>query len=141
MNSNEPVRVLYVEDNCDSFEMLEMMLGFSQIDVVCAASIDEALIRSSADRFDLYLLDSGFPDGDGLTLWSTLRAGYPNIPILFYSGNAHPDEINMGLAAGADGYITKPHSDRLAGTIIQLVANRCERPFLWTPLPVLAAAA
>ena len=141
MNSNEPVRVLYVEDNCDSFEMLEMMLGFSQIDVVCAASIDEALIRAGTERFDLYLLDSGFPDGDGLTLCSTLRAGYPNIPILFYSGNAHPDEINMGLAAGADGYITKPHSDRLAGTIIQLVANRCERPFAWAPLPVLAAAA
>lgn len=126
MNNDARIRVLYVEDNRDSFEMLKVMLGMSQIDVDSAQDVDEALTRAGSEKFDLYLLDSGLPDGSGLGLCRTLRAADPEIPVLFYSGNAHPEEIKMGLAAGAGGYITKPNSDKLAQTISQLVKTRRE---------------
>ena len=141
MNNDERLRILYIEDNCDSFEMLKVLLGMAQIEVESAPSIAEGLKRAGSERFDLYLLDSGLPDGTGLGLCRTLRAVDPETPVLFYSGHAHPEEIRMGMAAGADGYITKPHSDRLAETIVQLVANRREKPFVLVSLPVLAAAA
>lgn len=141
MNYDEQVRVLYIEDNCDSFEMLKVLLGMSQIDVDSAPSVGDALMRAGSERYDLYLLDSGLPDGNGLSLCRTLRAVDPERPILFYSGHARPEDIKMGMAAGADGYITKPHSEKLAETIIQLVTNHRERPFALVSLPVLAAAA
>ena len=141
MNTNERLRVLYVEDNPDSFEMLSVMLGLSQIELEPAASVSEALTRAGSERFDLYLLDSGLPDGNGNSLCRTLRAVDPETPVLFYSGEAHPDRIQMGIDAGANGYILKPHSDKLALTITQLVASRSEGPFASKFLPVLSAAA
>ena len=141
MNTKEHIRILYIEDNCDSFEMLKVMLGMSKIELVSAASAGEAMRRAGAERFDLYLLDSGLPDGNGLSLCRTLRAVDPETPVLFYSGHALPEEIAMGMAAGADGYIIKPHSDKLAETILNLVASRREIPPAASPLPVFAAAA
>lgn len=141
MNSSASVRVLYIEDNCDSFEMLDVLLGMSGIGLDSASSVVQALTRAGSERFDLYLLDSGLPDGNGLSLCRTLRAGDPETPILFYSGHARPEDIKMGMAAGADGYIIKPHSDKLAGTIIQLVASRRAQADVLMSLPVLAAAA
>ena len=142
MNNNERFRVLYVEDNCDSFEMLKVLLGLSRIELECAPSIGEALTRAGAERFDLYLLDSELPDGSGLSLCRTLRAVDPQIPVLFYSGSARPEEIERGMAAGAAGYITKPNSDHLAVAIIQLVTNYRERGRpAFTGFRVLTAAA
>ena len=141
MNNYKHLRVLYVEDNCDSFEMLKVMLGSAQIDVQCAVTVAEALTRAGSETFDLYLLDTGLPDGSGISLCRTLRAVDPRVPVLFYSGEAHPDEIRRGMAAGALGYITKPHSEKLAETIIQLVASQREKSFALASLPVLAQAA
>lgn len=141
MNTNERLRILYGEDNGDSCEMLKVMLGQFQIDVECATTLGEALTRAGSERFDLYLLDTALPDGSGVSLCRTLRAVDPTVPVLFYSGNAHPEEIKLGIAAGAVGYIVKPHSDKLAETIIQLVANQRRVRFALVSLPVLAAAA
>ena len=141
MNTYGRLRVLYVEDNRDSFEMLEVMLAQAGIDLVSAVSIADALTRAGADRFDLYLLDTGLPDGSGVSLCRTLRAVDPNIPVVFYSGNAHPDEIKMGIAAGATGYISKPHSDQLAETIMHLVTEHRGKAFsLASPSVVTAPA-
>ena len=140
MNTNKRLRVLYVDDDRDSFEMLKVMLDMSEIEVAPARSMFEALTHASSERFDLYLLDSGLPDGDGVTLCRTLRAAHPTIPVLFYSGNAHPEEIKMGMAAGAEAYITKPYSERLAPTILQLVTNYREQRSLFTRFRTLEAA-
>ena len=141
MNTNERLRVLYVDDDRDSFEMLKVMLDMSQIEVAPARSMFEALTHASSERFDLYLLDSGLPDGDGVTLCRTLRAAHPTIPVLFYSGNAHPEEIKMGMAAGAEAYITKPYSERLAPMILQLIRDYREQRSLFTHFRTLEAAA
>lgn len=137
MNRNKRIRVLYVEDDHDAFQMLKVMLDLSQIDVDSAGSVGEALIRADSERFDVYLLDTGLPDGSGIRLCSTFRTVYPKIPVLFYSGNTHPEAIKMGMSAGATAYITKPHSDKLASIIIHLVESQSTV----ISLPELAAAA
>ena len=141
MSTSEHLRVLYVEDNFDSFEMLRVMLGMSQIDVECAVNLSEALTRAGSEKFDLYLLDTGLPDGSGVGLCRTLRAADPAIPVLFYSGDARSEAVKLGLDAGADGYISKPHSDKLAATIIELVADRRDITTGSKYLPLLAASA
>jgi two-component system OmpR family response regulator len=141
MYTNERVRVLYVEDNCDAFEMLKVLFGLSRIDLECAVSVSEALTRAASERFDLYLLDTELPDGSGISLCRTLRAVDPQIPVLFYSGNAHPEQIRSGMAAGASGYITKPNSDKLAATIVRVLTDHRESRPAFADYRVLSAAA
>ena len=139
MNNDKRIRVLYVEDDPDAALMLKVMLGLSDIELESASSVGKAIERAFSERFDLYLLDAGLPDGNGFTLCRTLRAADPEIPVLFYSGNALPQEVELGLSAGASGYIAKPHSDRLALSIIQLVAESDRSEFAFLP-PIATAA-
>jgi len=114
-------RVLYADDNEDSCLMLSTMLGFSDIQTTSATTIDEALRLAQAEQFDLYLLDSRFPEGSGLELCRKLRAFNSSIPIVFYSGDAGETDKAKGFTAGADAYLVKPDSDTVMPTIFRLL--------------------
>jgi len=118
MEKPEHSRVLYADDNDDSCSMVSTLLEFSDIYVITAKTVAEAWRLSQTERFDLYLLDVRFPDGDGLELCCKLRKVDLHTPILFYSGNAYDTDKEKGLAAGANAYLTKPYIDNLAETIM-----------------------
>ncbi len=121
MQSPTRSRVLYVDDNADSCLMLSTMLGFSSIETTSANTIDEALRLAQAEQFDLYLLDTRFPEGSGLDLCKQLRDSNPQTPIVFYSGDARETEKAKGLAAGADAYLVKTNTDTVTATIFRLL--------------------
>lgn len=121
MKGHNHLSVLYAEDNEDAFEMMSVLLGFSNIRTTAAKTITEAWLLAQGEKFDLFLLDSHFPDGDGLDLCRRLRELEPLTPILFYSGYAYETDIQNGLAAGANVYLVKPESHKVASTIQQLV--------------------
>jgi hypothetical protein len=141
MKSPDHVRILYVEDDHDAYEMMETLLGFSEIDVVSANDIENALDQTESGIFDLYLLDNRLPDGTGTDLCGRLRAVDAKTPIVFYSGDAGKTYIDSGLSAGANAYLTKPNLDNLAETIHQLVREsrvavvpfRSGTPMLFSP--------
>ncbi len=117
--SNCHYRILYAEDNEDSRDLVSMTCELSGIEVITAETISDAWQTAQARHFDLYLLDSRFPDGDGLELCRRLRSFAPLAPILFYSGDAYEADKESGLAAGASDYLTKPYMADLAATIRQ----------------------
>lgn len=119
--SNLRHRVLYAEDNEDSRDLVSIMCGMSGIEVFTATTVAEAWQTAQTQAFDLYLLDSRFPDGDGLELCRRLRVFARNTPILFYSGDAYQADKKNGLAAGANDYLTKPYMGNLAETILQTI--------------------
>jgi len=121
MQSLTRPRVLYADDNEDSCLMLSTMLGFSSIETTSANTIDEALRLAQAEQFDLYLLDTRFPEGSGLELCRKLRAFNSSIPIVFYSGDAGETDKAKGFTAGADAYLVKPDSDTVMPTIFRLL--------------------
>jgi CheY-like chemotaxis protein len=121
MQSLTRPRVLYADDNEDSRLMLSTMLGFSSIVTTSANTIDEALRLAQVEQFDLYLLDTRFPEGSGLDLCKQLREFNTQTPIVFYSGDAGETDKAKGLAAGADAYLVKPDSDTVAATIFRLL--------------------
>ncbi len=121
MQSPTRPRVLYADDNEDSCLMLSTMLGFSSIETTSANTIDEALRLAQAEQFDLYLLDTRFPEGSGLELCRKLRAFNSSIPIVFYSGDAGETDKAKGFTAGADAYLVKPDSDTVMPTIFRLL--------------------
>ena len=121
MQSLTRPRVLYADDNEDSCLMLSTMLGLSSIETTSANTIDEALRLAQAEQFDLYLLDSRFPEGSGLELCRKLREYNSSIPIVFYSGDAGETDKAKGFTAGADAYLVKPDSDTVMPTIFRLL--------------------
>jgi DNA-binding response OmpR family regulator len=103
-----PKRILYVEENDDSRQMLAITLENAGYAVSTADSIANGLSVTRRERFDLYILENSYRDGSGLNLCRQIRADDPFIPIIFYSSQAYPSDIKAGMAAGAQDYLVQP---------------------------------
>ena len=101
-------RILYVEDDADTRELVSFVLGQENYDVVLAENNDNALLLARTMHFDLYMIDNWMPGGSGIDLCERLREFDPSTPILFYSGAAYDQDKRAAFAAGAQGYLTKP---------------------------------
>jgi DNA-binding response OmpR family regulator len=124
MKRKTNLRVLYVEDDQDSVDMVEITLRFADIDVYQSSSVDHAWKRALTESFDLYLLDGKVKDGATLGLCGKLHEFAPETPILFYSGLAGQSDIHNGLAAGAKEYLVKPYFGNLAETVTRNVRGK-----------------
>src|SRR5215471_7755687 len=99
--SKTKCRILYVDDHEDSAEMFKMMLSSEDYEVQIAHSIEEAIAKTKAEEFDLYVLDKRLPDGSGTELCRMLNSIAPNVPCIFYSGDAYEIHRQEAFAAGA----------------------------------------
>lgn len=72
-----------------------------------AASAREAEHLAAARRVDIYLIDLGLPDLDGVELIRKLRA-WTLRPIIVLSARTQEDEKVVALDAGADDFLAKP---------------------------------
>jgi CheY-like chemotaxis protein len=105
--------VLYIED--DEVNRLLMQTYFNwrpQVALTLACDGSAGLAAARADAPDLILLDMRLPDMSGLEVLHALRSqpGLRDTPCLVISADAMPEEISAALAAGANGYLTKPLS-------------------------------
>lgn len=117
-------RILYIEDHKDSREMLALTLSYSGYDVATANTVAEGLALAEFKRFDLYILDSRFPDGTGVDLCRRIHLFDPDTPIIFFSSAAYKHDIDAGIAAGAQAYLIKPAGLYLIdGVISRLLAG------------------
>ena len=82
MKAPKKFRVLYANDNEDDCFMLSVLLGYSNVEVVTANTVTEALRLAQNQHFDFYLLDVRFAQGDGLPLCRKLREYAPHTSIL-----------------------------------------------------------
>lgn len=121
MKSAPRFRVLYGENNEDACLMMTTLLRFSDIDVKSRGTLNEVLQSVYEIGFDLYLLDTRFPDGDGFELCRHIHDMALQTPIIFYSGDARSIDKEKGIAAGAEAYLVKPHLDEVVLAIEQLM--------------------
>jgi DNA-binding response OmpR family regulator len=117
-------RILCVDDHEDTSFMLKHLLGQANYEVVTANSLSDALHLARSEQFDLYVLDKRLPDGSGLDLCQRLNDATPDIPVIFYSGDAYELHRREGLCAGAEAYVSKPYIDELIETVRQMLAER-----------------
>lgn len=115
-------RVLCVEDDADTRDMLKVLLGFSDFEAVAAPDADAALRLMGRERFSLYVLDGGLRGVKGLSLCERIRASDSRTPIVIFSGHASAPDIKAGMLAGANAYLVKPDSSELVPTIRRLLA-------------------
>lgn len=122
--SQPKCRILCVDDHEDTSDMLSLLLSQEDYDVVCAMSAKEALSLAATKEFDLYVLDKRLPDGDGLALCEHLTKITPNVPCMFYSGDAYEVHRHQALQAGAAAYVAKPDIEGLIEGVRKLLSSR-----------------
>lgn len=105
------LRVLYVDDEPDIREVVEISLGLDPDFVTrSCASGEEALAVAEAWTPDLLLLDVMMPVMDGTATLARLRKNpcTAGIPVVFMTARAQSRELDMFRSLGAVGVIQKP---------------------------------
>ncbi|HKS08262.1 MAG TPA: response regulator [Pyrinomonadaceae bacterium] len=113
-------RVLFIEDDADTRELVSFVLKRENFEVVLAGDSEEALLAAGEMSFELYLIDNWLPGESGVDLCKRLREFDRRTPILFYSGAAYEHDKRAAFAAGAQGYLTKPSE---LGELVQEVSQ------------------
>jgi CheY-like chemotaxis protein len=105
-------RVLLIEDDADSLELVKMLLEQSGASVATAASSSAALEILNTQRFDVLISDIGMPEENGYQLIRKVRAlgaekgGLtPAIALTAYAGIK---DRQQALEAGFQTHLTKP---------------------------------
>jgi len=108
----EPASILIIEDDETIAKGLIAALEHERYDVLHADTGEQGLAFLRDDPPDLLLSDIMLPGIDGLAVMRTVKAEFPQIPVIMLT--AKSDEIDrvMGLEMGADDYVTKPFSIR-----------------------------
>ncbi len=113
--TTEPVKtVLLVDDDIHNQKIFETVLKHSGFAVRMAASGDEALREAREHLPDLILMDLSIPVIDGWECSRLLKADEAtrHIIILALTAHAMRGDQERALAAGCDGYLSKPISPK-----------------------------
>jgi len=113
-------RVLVVEDNSDTREMLRQVLMILGHEVHVARDGAEAVERALALRPDIALVDVGLPALDGYAVARAIRAapGGDGIRLVAVTGYGRAEDRRAAEAAGFDAHVVKPVSaETLAGIV------------------------
>jgi DNA-binding response OmpR family regulator len=119
-----PTRIIIVDDDRDTREMLQVTLEVEGFEVTLAANGLRLISSLHVDQPDLILLDVMMSWIDGFELCRSIKedAEFGHIPVIFISGRKMPDDIRRGYAVGAADYFTKPLDiDALIARIRELV--------------------
>lgn len=110
-NTEKEYTLLYIEDNAANLRLVEQILAArNNINMISAPepNLGFELVRSESP--DLILLDINLPGMNGFEVLKKLRSDEltKNIPVIAISANAMLRDIEKGMQAGFDDYITKP---------------------------------
>jgi DNA-binding response OmpR family regulator len=117
-------KVVIVDDDRDTREMLTLALDLEGYDVAPAANGLRLISSLHVDRPDVILLDVVMSWIDGYELCRSVKKNeeFRDIPVIFISARKTPDDLQRGIEAGASDYFTKPvDMDRLLARIDELV--------------------
>jgi two-component system, NtrC family, response regulator HydG len=101
-------RILCIDDDEDTCKMMEVLLGMWNYEVVVASTAAAALHQIQSQPYDLYLLDTCFPEISGLELCEQICGVHGHAPVVFISAAVYETDKQNGLQAGAVAYLTKP---------------------------------
>lgn len=106
------LRILLAEDNVTNQLLVTSLLRKRGHIVVPAGSGKEALAAWTAEKFDLIVMDVQMPEMNGLEATAAIReaekSNGSHTPILALTAHSTDDDRERCLAAGMDGYISKP---------------------------------
>ena len=121
-----PGKILVVEDNVDSRDLLAKLLGMSGYEVLSAGDGESGLAAALKQIPDLIITDINMPGMDGIALLKKVRlesplAGTAVLVVTAFGGEAAREAIE----AGADAATSKPFDfDAFVDTVKRLIFAR-----------------
>ena len=105
---NSVKKILVVEDEAHLAKGLQFNLEREGYKVSLVDNGESAIDLLGAQAFDLMILDIMLPKLNGLEVARRVRKTDLRFPILMLSAKSSDEDRELGLAAGADDYLTKP---------------------------------
>lgn len=105
-----PARILYIEDDRGSQRLVQRVLESHGYQVLLAEEGLSGIRTARLERPHLVLMDINLPGMNGREITTRLRGltGFQNIPIVALTANSGISARERALAAGCNGFLTKP---------------------------------
>ena len=103
-------RILIVEDNMDSYELMRFILERHGYEIFLAADGRDGVSAAIKQKPDVILMDLALPELDGWEAAGQLKSNpqTKHIPVVAVTARALPADRQRALDAGCDAYLTKP---------------------------------
>ena len=102
--------VLIVEDNMDTYELVNFILQKDGFDTFLAVNGRDGVDAAIKQKPDLIIMDLSMPEMDGWSATSLIKRNptVKSIPVIVLTAHALPGDRQRAMDAGCDQYITKP---------------------------------
>ena len=124
---SEERSVLYIEDNPANLRLVTQLLSnLPNLHMWSAHEPQLGLDLAKENNPDLILLDINLPGMDGFEVLKLLKQQEVtrNTPVIAISANAMPKDIEKGIDAGFDKYITKPININELLNTVEVILNK-----------------
>ncbi|MBU4075401.1 MAG: response regulator [Euryarchaeota archaeon] len=101
-------KALVVEDNPINMELVIEILTANGFSADEAVNGEEAVARVEKKAYDIVLMDIELPGMDGVEATRLIKKRHIDIPVIALTSYAMKGDRDRFLAAGFDGYISKP---------------------------------
>ncbi|MGZ4856873.1 MAG: response regulator [Methanobacteriaceae archaeon] len=114
MESEEVIKILFVEDNPGDVVIIKEML--KEIDgihfeVTTADNLKEGINHLINEDFDILLLDLNLPDSEGIQTFITINQNARDLPIIILTGLSDEEFAITSVGKGAQDYLVKGQTD------------------------------
>ncbi len=123
------LRLLLVEDDVDSREVVTAILEDTGVQVTSAVNAEQALELLAGAPIDVILSDVGLPGQDGYAFMRTVRsiASFAAIPAAALTAFAHAEDRRRAIEAGFQAHLRKPFDQTELFTVIADLKNKAKR--------------
>lgn len=119
-------KIVIAEDEPDIRELIAFTLRFAGYEVITGSNGEEGYELTKKERPDLAMFDVRMPKMTGYDACKKIKADreIAHIPVIFLSAKGQENEIEQGLAAGAEEYLLKPFApDQLTDRVKAVLAK------------------
>jgi DNA-binding response OmpR family regulator len=121
--TSNALTVMIVDDDELIRRVITVYFGNRGHRVISAVGGQECLEKLALDEPDAVLLDVTMPGLDGWEVCRRIR-GFSAVPVIMLTARAQESDREMGLAVGADAYVTKPVSLKELEARVRAISRR-----------------
>ncbi len=126
---DDPITVLHVDDDADFVELSATLIERedSRLAVDTATSADEGLGRLAENEFDCVVSDYDMPRQNGIEFLRAVRADYPKLPFILFTGKGDEDIASKAITAGVTDYLQKEDGTEQYALLANRIRNAVDR--------------
>ncbi|RDZ63836.1 hybrid sensor histidine kinase/response regulator [Haloferax sp. Atlit-12N] len=126
LSESSPIDVLHVDDDPEFSTLVAAALEREREHITVHTETDPRVavdrVRRDGPTFDCIVCDYDMPDLDGLDVLASVRAEYPELPVILFTANGSEEVASEAISAGVTDYLRKGDDT----SQYQLLANRIE---------------